>query len=296
MAISHRGTDQSKTQFRSQGTTHVLARNRVGTATIDITLPHLVRPGESVDATLEVWGGTTDQVLDALGIVLRAGWTPPAVDDESRHGALGPAGSPSIEVTGTTLDRSTAAPGGTIIQSEPIATDLRIAAADHRVVDTSFMLAPFVPLSLGSTRVSVSVVPTPTARERDTPLRIPETPLAVRPTKAMGTCLDAIRDLGFTCFDTRPIPGSGRSRSSTPARASDPPRQTLEFARIREGSLVPGSGLSVTFEGAEPSPECLLGFSGAPGDPSESVFDPAIREVIDDRTPDRLSVRTGVLQ
>ena len=107
-------------------TTGYLARTRIGTAAVDISIPETVTAGESVAATVELWGGTTDERAEGLAAVF--GYGSSARTEHERVSAR-----------------------------VPLADPFTIPAADHRVLGTEIQIPHRVPVTLGDTRVRFGI-------------------------------------------------------------------------------------------------------------------------------------------
>lgn len=121
-------------------TTGYLARTRIGTAAVDMSLPKSVTAGETVSATVELWGGTTDERAEGLAAVF--GYGTSANTDPQRVAAR-----------------------------VPLADPFTIPAADHRILGTRIEIPHRVPATLGDTRVRFGIAESkgPDQPDVDTP-------------------------------------------------------------------------------------------------------------------------------
>lgn len=214
-------------------TSGTLARADGSLAGIDVSLPQRIRAGGTASATVELWGGGSDEVVDGLTAVF----------------GYGPSGPADRLVT---------------LARRPITDTFTIHAADHRVLGTTVEVPPGLPVSRGNTRVRFGLRLTtaesgaapesekrkPANRPGET--RVPATdggtasspsagppkldatqPVEVRPGDRLGHVLDAVSALGFFLVAADPI-APGSVPSGTGPDASDPaqqagPRQQLRF-------------------------------------------------------------------
>jgi len=136
-------------------TTGYLARARIGTAAVDLTLPQRVTAGTAAAATVELWGGTTAEDVAGLALdfsVARSG-NPPAARQVARV---------------------------------PIAGPFTIHAAEHRTVGTDIEIPRRLPATLGDTRVRLRIsepaAPEPPDRSEDRSVSDEPTDQSAEPT------------------------------------------------------------------------------------------------------------------
>lgn len=194
----------------------------VGTAGIDTSLPDIVRPGASVEITVEVTGGIGDHVLDHFDLFVWA-----------RNGAG----------RMTRDEPESNQRGRRIVQQHTIARDVRIHAAERRTVARSVELSPDLPLSLGDTCVEV----TTTVPHRAELVSAPR-PIDVRPTARMAQFFEAVSDLGFSLYGTN-LGGNPDSREEISGPRQ--PVQTIVFEAQSGRFAESGQKLVASFEPAD---------------------------------------------
>ena len=121
-------------------TTGYLARARIGTAAVDLTLPQRVTAGTAAAATVELWGGTVAEVLAGLALDF-------------------------------SVARSASPRAARQVARVPIAGPFTIHAAEHRTVGTDIEIPHRLPATLGDTRVRLRIsepaAPEPADRSED---------------------------------------------------------------------------------------------------------------------------------
>lgn len=152
----------------------VLSRIGIGAATVDTVLERdVVRPGETIDAHIEIDGGSTDQDVDEVYLQLATKYR--KNDD-----------------TFTT----------TSIRSGKIAEQFTIEAGEHRRLEPSPIHVPLsTPATIGRTEVWID-----TGLDVDWALDPSDTdPLEVRPRPYLQAVLEAADRLGFEMKDAKPV-------------------------------------------------------------------------------------------
>lgn len=213
-------------------TSGTLARADAGLAGIDASLPQRIRAGGTASATVELWGGDSDEVVDGLTAVF----------------GYGPSGPADRLIT---------------LARRPITDSFTIHAADHRILGTRVEVPPGLPVSLGNTRVRFGLRLTtaesssghrpakqqPANQPDDT--RVPATdggtasslhagppaldatqPVEVRPGDRLVCVLDAVSALGFFLVGADPIAPGSVPRGTNPD-ASEPAQQGGPLQQLR---------------------------------------------------------------
>jgi len=178
----------------------ILARIGIGTATVDTVLPTTrLTQGDSVDAEVQMHGGSTDQDIDAIYFALETRYR-----DEEGYRT-------------TTLSRKRV--------TDPFTLD----AEEERSINVTFEVPRETPVTMGKTEVwldtGLDVEGALDPDDRDH--------VEVRPGPHLDALFDALEDLGFgfyTASCERPVGcsprGSPRSSSSAPAAARSRGRST----------------------------------------------------------------------
>lgn len=149
---------------------NMLSRIGIGAATVDTKLPSTVTAGESVEATVEIIGGNSEQEVDAVYFALETRYE----TDEGHRTAV--------------IDRHQLAEGFTIAPDE------------ERSFDVTLQIPRETPITLGRTDVWVE-----TGLDVDWALDPDDTDhLTVEPTDRMRAVLDALSSLGFDLRTARP--------------------------------------------------------------------------------------------
>lgn len=265
-----------------------LARAACGTAAVDLTLPTSLQAGETVRGTVELLGGARAERIEELAV----GFTTAGVQ-----------GRPAPRFHATV----------------PIAADITVHAADHRVLDAPIPVPVALPTTLGGTGTSVGLVARPGQEpsagrsttdpptETDQPLapdggmagsegvERPETwgaqPVTVRPDQQLGQVLDAVAALGFFLVSAVPLPPAKTTEGDRESR--ELPRQEFRF-RPRWGPYERAGDLYLypAPAGDELRVDVGLGADGptAPTDPSDLAVEAALTV----RNTDRETVRADL--
>lgn len=147
-----------------------LASIGIGSATVDTILEReTLRPGESVDLTVEVEGGSADQEVDAIYFALETSYVSESGGRET-----------------ATVERTSARESFTI------------EAGESTSFDASMRLPRVTPLTKGGVdvwlRTGLDIDWAKDPQDRD--------PIRVRPTGEMAAVLEAVERLGFTFSET----------------------------------------------------------------------------------------------
>lgn len=266
----------------------LLARAACGTAAVDLSLPESIQAGETIHATVELFGGALAESVNTLAV-------------------------------GFTVDPKPRRPGGGFDVTIPIASDITVHAAEHRVLDVPIAVPSELPSSIGATRSTVGLVAEPSqptsnrqsaaepAVEMDAPLATDggvaefewaepaETgdiqPVTVHPDQQLGQVLDTVAALGFFLVSALPLPpaeGMGAAKESQGL-----PRQEFRF-RPRWG---PYEGAGDLYLYPEPAGEELqvgVGIHQTDAPDSTGPSPPAVQETLTVRNTDREAVRADL--
>lgn len=154
----------------------LLSRIGVGSATVDTKVPATVTAGETVDATVEVDGGDSDQEIEGIYFAL-----------ETRY---------------RTEEGHTTA----VVDRHRLTDSFTVGAGEHRTFDARLEIPRETPITVGSTEVWIE-----TGLDIDWALDPDDTDhLEVRPTPRMAAVFDAVESLGFDLkrADPESAPGS----------------------------------------------------------------------------------------
>ncbi len=209
-------------------TTGYLARTRIGTAAVDMSIPDSVTAGESVSATVELWGGTTDERAEGLAAVFGYG-------SSARRGP----------------ERVSAR-----IQ---LADPFTIPAADHRILGTQIDIPHRVPATLGDTRVRFGIEEPgpPLAPDLDTSeptdsTDIPNDPMEKRPDSTEDRTASIRETTGSTqgpTDPTRKTTDSTQRTTARPHRASTAERTPTPYRVATDGGETGSRWASLTMAG-----------------------------------------------
>lgn len=148
----------------------VLSRIGIGAATVDTKLPSTVTAGESVDATVEVVGGDSEQEIEELYFALETRYE----RDEGQ--------------------------GTAVIDRHQLTEGFTIAPDEERSFDVTLDVPRETPITVGRTDVWVE-----TGLDVDWALDPDDTDyLSVEPTGRMQAVFDALDSLGFDLRTARP--------------------------------------------------------------------------------------------
>jgi sporulation-control protein len=149
---------------------NMLSRIGIGAATVDTKLPSTVTAGESVEATVEVVGGNSEQEIDGVYFALETRY-----DTDEGHGIA-------------------------VIDRHQLSEGFTIAPDEERSFDVTLQIPRETPITMGRTEVWVE-----TGLDVDWALDPDDTDyLTVEPTERMQAVLDALSSLGFDLRTARP--------------------------------------------------------------------------------------------
>ncbi|MFB6072801.1 MAG: sporulation protein [Halobacterium sp.] len=149
----------------------VLSRVGIGAATVDTILPETVTAGDSVDATVRVEGGDTEQDVESVYFAL---CTEYRTEESARKG---------------------------VVSKSRLAESFTIAPGETREFETEIEIPRDTPVSVGRTRVWVE-----TGLDVDWALDPDDTDyLDVQPGSREAAVLDALEDLGFAVRKGHPV-------------------------------------------------------------------------------------------